>query len=194
MPDYAGKVHHDGPDKQVVESGGELAIESGGELDIESGGALKLAGAQVTASAAELNVMDGVTASTDEINSLDGMAITGDEQTIGDQAGDVINVAVQLESASGGFDYRTGVFVYLSDSQYGLSLAATAPDGGWAIGTDGVLIPVVTGKAAYVVANGMGQFDIDITESGSATWYLIVVKPDGKIDAAGSSNAITFTA
>lgn len=35
--------------------GGELDIVSGGELDIESGGALKIAGTQVTASAAQLN-------------------------------------------------------------------------------------------------------------------------------------------
>lgn len=38
--------------------GGALDVISGGELDIEAGGALKLAGTQVTASAAELNELD----------------------------------------------------------------------------------------------------------------------------------------
>lgn len=37
-------------------------------LDIESGGKLKLAGTEVTATAAELNIMDGVTATAAEIN------------------------------------------------------------------------------------------------------------------------------
>lgn len=38
--------------------GGSLDVVSGGEIDIESGGALKLAGTEVTASAAELNELD----------------------------------------------------------------------------------------------------------------------------------------
>jgi hypothetical protein len=42
----------------TVEDGGSVAVESGGEVDIESGGALKIAGTQVTASAAELNELD----------------------------------------------------------------------------------------------------------------------------------------
>lgn len=42
--------------KVGVEPGGErMFVKSGAELDIESGGALKLAGTQVTASAAEIN-------------------------------------------------------------------------------------------------------------------------------------------
>jgi len=44
--------------------GGSLDVASGGDLDIESGGALKLAGTQVTATAAELNATDGATAGT----------------------------------------------------------------------------------------------------------------------------------
>lgn len=38
--------------------GGSLDIESGGELDVESGGALKIAGTEVTATAAEINDLD----------------------------------------------------------------------------------------------------------------------------------------
>ena len=59
---YVPKVYKtDGGDKEVV--------ASGGEIDIESGGAFKLAGTQVTASAAELNKLDGVTATTEELNN-----------------------------------------------------------------------------------------------------------------------------
>lgn len=43
--------------EQVFGSGSKLIIAQGGELDVESGGALKLAGQQVTASAAVLNAL-----------------------------------------------------------------------------------------------------------------------------------------
>ena len=50
--------------------GGSLDVVSGGDLDIESGGAFKVAGTAVTASAAELNKMDGVTATSTQINYI----------------------------------------------------------------------------------------------------------------------------
>jgi len=34
---YMAKVHGDGPDKQVVESGGEVEVKSGGTLDVQAG-------------------------------------------------------------------------------------------------------------------------------------------------------------
>lgn len=75
----------------VVGSGGSLDVATGGEIDIESGGALKFAGTSMTASAAELNVLDGVTGGTvtaskvlvvdasrnlTTLNSLDSATIT----------------------------------------------------------------------------------------------------------------------
>jgi hypothetical protein len=55
---YMPKVYKtDGGDKQV--------IADGGEMDVESGGALKIAGTQVTASAAELNELDNDAAVAD---------------------------------------------------------------------------------------------------------------------------------
>ena len=49
--------------------GGQLDVVSGGELDVESGGALKIAGTQVTASATELNLLDGLTIANYEVVS-----------------------------------------------------------------------------------------------------------------------------
>ena len=48
--------------EEVIADGGKLTIESGGEVDLEAGSALKIAGVQVTASAAQLNALppDGV--------------------------------------------------------------------------------------------------------------------------------------
>ena len=48
----------------VVASGGQITVESGGTIDYESGAALEIAGTAVTASAAELNLIDGSIAGT----------------------------------------------------------------------------------------------------------------------------------
>jgi len=55
--------------------GGSLDVASGGEIDIESGGALKLNGTAVSATAAELNKLDGAASTTTE---LDYRAITAE--------------------------------------------------------------------------------------------------------------------
>lgn len=53
---YEPKTYRkDGGNTQVIASGGKIEVESGGVVDIESGGALKIAGTQVTATAAQLN-------------------------------------------------------------------------------------------------------------------------------------------
>lgn len=110
--------------------------------------------------------------------------------TVGTQAGDVINVAIQLTDAEGNnLAVRAGLFAYLSDDANGDSIAGTAPSGGWAIGTDGLLIPVVAGKAAHLVSESDGDIDVSITEAGADTWYMILVDPTGRLIASG---AITF--
>jgi hypothetical protein len=101
-----------------------------------------------------------------------------------------INVTIQLKDAAGvDLAVRGSVLAYLSDDAAGDSIAAAAPSGGWAIGVDGLLIPQVAGKAAQLISEVDGDIDITITEAGAATWYLILVMPDGKLVA---SDAITF--
>lgn len=109
---------------------------------------------------------------------------------IGSEAGNVINVAIQAKDV-GDVDLaaRGFMYAYLSDDANGDSLAATAPDGGWAIGTDGVLHEMIAGKAAVLITEADGDVDINITETGAATWYLILVMPRGDLVASG---AITF--
>lgn len=48
--------------------GGSLDVLTGGDLDIESGASFKIAGTTVAATAAELDLMNGVTSTTAEIN------------------------------------------------------------------------------------------------------------------------------
>lgn len=112
---------------------------------------------------------------------------------VGAEAGNVINVAVQLNKDNAAsptaLDISAGVFAYLSDDSDGSSIAGTAPDGGVAIGTDGLAIPVVAGKAFQLVSEADGDIDLNITESGADTWYLVVVLPTGQLVISG---AITF--
>lgn len=109
---------------------------------------------------------------------------------IGAEGGNVINVGIQFkDSADVDLAVRGSLMAYLSDDANGDSVTATGPDGTVIIGTDGVLIPVVAKKMFQLVGEADGDIDINITESGAATWYLILVMPDGKLVA---SNAITF--
>lgn len=111
--------------------------------------------------------------------------------TVGAQAEDVINVAIQLKDSAGAdLAVRGSILAYLSDDANGDSIAASAPSGGVDIGTDGVAIPLVDGKAFQLVSEADGDIDLDIEESGAATFYLVLVMPDGRLVA---SEAITFT-
>lgn len=138
--------------------------------------------------------IDGVqvTATPAEINVLNGAANSAPDFTIGAEAANVIKVTVQLRAGSGPVAMRAGLLAYLSDDANGDSVVGTAPDGGWAIATDGVLIPVVAGKVAYFIAEATGKFDVNITHAGGAkTCYLVIVHPSGKMSSSG---AITFAA
>lgn len=181
-PTYQGVIHTEqGALREVIPSGASLDVESGGEIDIESGASLKLAGTALTVLASELNVFSG------SANGAPGFVIGAEGG-----GGTTINVAIQLNKADGNpAAMRQVMLAYLSDDANGDSIVAAAPSGGWAIGTDGLLIPIVAGKAAFLVSEADGDIDVTITEAGAKTCYLILVHPSGKIS---SSNAITFAA
>lgn len=172
------KIHREqGGAKEIVESGGEMEFKSGGTLDMQSGSNIYLGDTTK------------LTSKTKELNTLDG-APMGAAFTIGDEDTNAINVGIQLNDGNGAaLAVRGSVFAYLSDDENGDSIAATAPSGGWAIGTDGLLIPVVANKAAQLVSESDGDIDITITESSADTFYLVIVLANGKLAVSG---AITF--
>lgn len=111
---------------------------------------------------------------------------------VGAEAADAINVAIQLKDSAGAdLAVRGSLFAYLSDDANGDSLAAAAPSGGVAIGTDGLAIPIVAGKSWLLTSEADGDIDLTITEAGAATWYLVIAMPDGRLAVSG---AITFAA
>ena len=124
-------------------------------------------------------------------NLLDGQ-VADAVMTVSAETANVVSVGIQLNDAEGNaLAVRGSVLAYLSDDANGDSIATTAPDGGVAIDTDGLLIPIVANKAFQLVSEADGDIDLTVTETGDATWYLIIVLPTGLLLA---SDAITMTA
>lgn len=147
---------------------------TGGSIDVTT---LKLSTVTVNSSAAELNKLDGA--------PFDATF------TIGVEAANVINVAVQLKDANGASTATaSSLFAYFSDSAAGTNYIATAPSGTVVIGTNGALFDVGAVKKLFrFISNASGQFDINITEVGVKTLYLVLVLPNGALKI---SSAITF--
>lgn len=110
--------------------------------------------------------------------------------TVGAEAANAINVAVQLYDRDNGneIDERVGLAWYLASNATGDAIA-TAPTGGIAIGTDGLLLEWTNNVSGWVVSEADGDIDVTITDSGTPTMYLVLVAPDGKLYVSG---AITF--
>lgn len=163
------------------------ATEKIKKLDVAD---LEIDHVKVTATAAELNLNDGQVATPEEVNILDGVAANASAVVGAETGGNTINVAVQLKDANGAdIGTRQQIRGYLSNDANGDSIATTAPSGGIAIGTDGLLIPVVTNKAFLLTCESDGDIDLTIVEAGAATWYLVLVMATGKLFVSG---AITF--
>ena len=145
---------------------------------------------QVTSSAAELNKLDGFTGDVDDLLGVVGVA-TKATFTVGAEDTNSINVAVQLTDETGDDVAEINhVRAYLSDSATGDGVCATAPDGDIAVGTDGTIIyEDVADKVFQIQTEADGEFDVDIGEASTGTWYLVVILPNGTQAVSG---AITF--
>ncbi len=110
--------------------------------------------------------------------------------TIGAENTNAINVAIHLADRRNGGDLteRAAIQWYLAADTNGDSIA-TAPSGGIAIGTDGLLIEHSNNLAGVAISESDGDIDVTITESTAKSFYLILIMPDGKLYSSG---AITF--
>lgn len=112
--------------------------------------------------------------------------------TVGTEAANVINVAVQLTDATGVNVTDTyQLECYLSDQADGSDVTAAVPDADVVIGTNGtILFEHVTDAVFVIQTNSSGAFDFDISDTvGTPTWYLVVRLPNG---TQVISDAITF--
>lgn len=109
---------------------------------------------------------------------------------VGVEVPDTINVACVFEDAHGKALAAPGSLnYYLADDAVGIVPSGTAPTGGIAIGTDGALIESVTNLSGIAVSSAAGLIDIDMIDTGTPTFYLVFVLPNGKLAV---SAAITF--
>lgn len=110
--------------------------------------------------------------------------------TIGAEAADTINVAVQLKDARNNAVARVvGCKCYLATAATGIGLG-TATTSAIVIHTNGTLLDITkTGQVFSVVTDASGRFDVDLIQTATPTVYLVVIMPDGSIAV---SSAITW--
>lgn len=111
--------------------------------------------------------------------------------TIGAEAADAIKVTIRLrKTAADPIANRDVVRCYLSDDVNGDDVTAAAPSGGVATGASGFILAEEVANIVWTQQTGSaGACDVDITEVGAKTFYLVIVLPDGRIAVSG---AITF--
>ena len=95
--------------------------------------------------------------------------------TVGAEAADAINVAVQLKDSQGvNLAYSAVVQVWISATA-GAVVAATPPSSTVVIGTEGTLISSRVAKTDLLIrTNATGAFDLTITEAGAKSYYVNV--------------------
>lgn len=103
--------------------------------------------------------------------------------TVGAETGGTTrNVGIQLEDGNGNaIEQAAHVDAYISSSADGMGAPPTAPTTAVAIGTDGLLLSQVADKAFTLVSEEDGSIDINITDSGTWTGYLVLRMPDGSL-------------
>lgn len=110
--------------------------------------------------------------------------------SVGVEATNVITVSVQAKSKDlqSNIAERVGLKWYLSTDSHGDNLSA-APQGGLAAGAAGVVIEDIADVSGFLITNAAGLGQIAITDSGTPTFYIVIVLPSGKLVVSG---AITF--
>jgi hypothetical protein len=113
--------------------------------------------------------------------------------TIGAEANNVKNVALQLRSVDGvDLSQRGVVTVFLSDDANGDSIVATAPSGGWAIGTDGAILCTSPALVNSVILDG--NLAIDAVPEKFKTTQTAVYVLGGVSYTKAATTALVFSA
>jgi hypothetical protein len=111
--------------------------------------------------------------------------------TIGAEGSNIIKVTGQLKDARGqAIAQVCALDVYLASDAAGTTITPTAPTSTLAINAKGKILAVlVTDKMVKLSCDVNGQFDLDITQTAAATYYMVAIMPDGSLSI---SSAITF--
>jgi hypothetical protein len=106
--------------------------------------------------------------------------------SIGAETADTIRVGMQLEDAGGNaLARRWRGEVWLSDAAFG-DLAPTAPDAGLSVATGAQLgAPIIADKHLRVISDAAGLIEIDVSDTGSPTFYMMSAGGGADLIAAG---------
>ena len=183
-------------DKKLVFRDSGIYINSGadGKLTIAADGTgaddITMSGSVTFGDSVTLNSTT-LTVTGSELNALDGNAQNA-TFTVGGETSNTITISVQINdgaSTPAAIAKQQALFWYLSSDTGGNTLA-TAPTGGIAAGTDGTLIETLDNQAGYVITETDGDADFVLTDTGSNSFYLNIVMPNGDIKR---SAVATFT-
>lgn len=104
-------------------------------------------------------------------------------------ASDCIRVSAQFKNKNGtALTEKCVARFYLSDVATGLGVTGTGPTT-VAAGSKGAIILEVSRKNYTVMTDANGIVEIDLTDAGTSTWYMVMVLPNGRFVISG---AITF--
>lgn len=119
-----------------------------------------------------------------------GLLVSQATYAIEAEGNNLITVTVQLQDVDGDdMTVPSSLNFYLADDAAGLTIAS-APDTSLAIVTDGSLIEWTANASGLAISEVDGDIDLALGDSGSGTWYLVFVMPDGSLSISG---AITFS-
>ena len=166
--------HTDDTDLMTVADG---VLTVAGEVSMTT---LDIGGTNVTSTAAELNILDGVTATASELNILDGVTATASELNILDgvtATASELNILDGVTSTASELNILDGVTATTAELNYS--------DTGSAVGT------VVASKVVTVDANKDVSSFRNITLTGELDAGSLDVSGDADIDGTLEADAIT---
>jgi len=166
--------HTDDTDLMTVADG---VLTVAGEVSMTT---LDIGGTNVTSTAAELNILDGVTATASELNILDGVTATASELNILDgvtSTASELNILDGVTSTASELNILDGVTATTAELNYN--------DTGSAVGT------VVASKVVTVDANKDVSSFRNITLTGELDAGSLDVSGDADIDGTLEADAIT---
>jgi len=138
---------------------------------------LVVGGTDVTASIAEVSALNGVTASAAELNMVDGLA-TAPVITAAAGAANVANITITT-----GVARVQPLLIWLSDSATGEGLTGTAASGTvQAKANSGTVLGSLTAKKCLLVQTlATGVFVLEITDTGKTQNKVCVSTPMGEM-------------
>lgn len=131
----------------------------------------------VTASAAELNLLDGVTATTAEINLNDNAAATVTVAIAASETTDGMDITVTVKDAAGATIAAVHALdLWMSEAATGIGLTADTYSGTLTASTGAILTTLTAKKHFSVVTAATGIFVGTLVDSANPVDQYVVVK------------------